>query len=86
MAGQYVSSIGKPIANAHAYILGDHMELLPIGATGELYIGGILLAEGYLNNQELSSAKFVANPFKESEKYTVPEILQNGLQMVRLNF
>ncbi|MCS3530108.1 amino acid adenylation domain-containing protein [Chryseobacterium sp. JUb7] len=68
VAGQYVSSIGKPIANAQAYILGDHMELLPIGATGELYIGGILLAEGYLNNQELSSAKFVANPFKESEK------------------
>jgi len=44
------------------------MELLPIGATGELYIGGTLLAKGYLNNQELTDSKFVVNPFMETEK------------------
>jgi amino acid adenylation domain-containing protein/thioester reductase-like protein len=66
--GQYVSAIGKPIANTQAYILGEHMELLPIGATGELYIGGTLLAKGYLNNQELTDSKFVVNPFMETEK------------------
>ncbi|MEN4759601.1 amino acid adenylation domain-containing protein [Chryseobacterium sp. C39-AII1] len=66
--GEYVSTIGKPIANAQAYILGEKMELLPIGATGELFIGGTLLAKGYLNNEELTSAKFVVNPFNENEK------------------
>ncbi|MBK1896172.1 non-ribosomal peptide synthetase family protein [Chryseobacterium paridis] len=66
--GTYVSSIGKPIANATAYILGNQMELLPIGATGELYIGGALLAKGYLNNEELTSSKFIVNPFMETEK------------------
>jgi len=67
--GEYVSSIGKPIANAKAYILGDQMELLPIGATGELYIAGTLLAKGYLNNEELTASKFIVNPFMETEKF-----------------
>lgn len=68
LQGKYVSSIGKPIANATAYILGNQMELLPIGATGELYISGTLLAKGYLNNEELTSSKFIVNPFMETEK------------------
>lgn len=66
--GQYVSSIGKPIANAQAYILGEQMELLPLGATGELYIGGTLLAKGYLNNEELTTSKFITSPFTKKEK------------------
>lgn len=66
--GQYVSSIGKPIANAKAYILGEQMELLPLGATGELYIGGTLLAKGYLNNEELTTTKFITSPFTEKER------------------
>ncbi|WPO89274.1 amino acid adenylation domain-containing protein [Chryseobacterium sp. HR92] len=66
--GEYISSIGKPIANTQAYILGSQMELLPFGATGELYIGGVLLAKGYLNNEELTASKFITNPFMETEK------------------
>nr|WP_315031719.1 amino acid adenylation domain-containing protein [uncultured Chryseobacterium sp.] len=66
--GKYISSIGKPIANAGAYILGEQMELLPVGAVGELYIGGNILAEGYLNNEELTKANFMTNPFRETEK------------------
>ncbi|GEJ44898.1 non-ribosomal peptide synthetase [Chryseobacterium sp. ON_d1] len=66
--GKYVSSIGRPIANAKAYILGENMELLPVGAVGELCIGGNLLAEGYLNNKELTDSKFMTNPFRETEK------------------
>lgn len=65
--GKYVSSIGKPIANAKAYILSENMELLPVGAVGELFIGGDLLAQGYLNNEELTKAKFITNPFRETE-------------------
>ncbi|ROI01344.1 amino acid adenylation domain-containing protein [Chryseobacterium sp. G0240] len=66
--GEYVSSIGKPIANAKAYILNENRELLPVGAIGELYIGGDLLAKGYLNNEELTASKFITNPFRETEK------------------
>ncbi|SMC74092.1 non-ribosomal peptide synthetase [Chryseobacterium sp. YR221] len=66
--GQYRSSIGKPIANAKAYILNEQMEPLPIGAVGELYMGGTLLAKGYLNNEELTAAKFIVNPFNEIER------------------
>ncbi|WP_160138118.1 amino acid adenylation domain-containing protein [Chryseobacterium sp. c4a] len=66
--GQYVSSIGKPIANAKAYILSESLELLPVGAVGELFIGGDLLAKGYLNNEELTAVKFINNPFRETEK------------------
>lgn len=66
--GKYVSSIGRPIANAKAYILSENMELLPVGATGELCIGGSLLANGYLNNEELTNTKFITNPFNEKEK------------------
>ncbi|MDR6488048.1 amino acid adenylation domain-containing protein/thioester reductase-like protein [Chryseobacterium vietnamense] len=66
--GKYVSSIGRPIANAKAYILGENKELLPVGAVGELCIGGNLLAEGYLNNEELTRSKFISNPFTETEK------------------
>ncbi|WET48167.1 amino acid adenylation domain-containing protein [Chryseobacterium indologenes] len=66
--GKYVSSIGRPIANAQAYILGGNKELLPVGAIGELYMGGELLAKGYLNNEVLTNEKFIINPFKNEEK------------------
>lgn len=66
--GAYVSSIGKPVANAKAYILSENNELLPVGAVGELYIGGNILAKGYLNNEELTTLKFISSPFRENEK------------------
>ncbi|SHJ71338.1 non-ribosomal peptide synthetase [Aquimarina spongiae] len=51
--------IGKPIPNTEIYILGKNMELLPIGVPGELFIGGVGLAKGYLNNPELTKDKFM---------------------------
>jgi amino acid adenylation domain-containing protein/FkbH-like protein len=58
-------SIGKPISNTYIYILGQDQELLPLGATGELYIGGIGLARGYRNRPELTDQKFMPDPYRK---------------------
>nr|BFD32298.1 hypothetical protein GTC16762_19160 [Pigmentibacter ruber] len=61
--------IGKPYDNYKTYVLDSNLNLCPIGVTGELYIGGECLARGYLNNSELTSEKFIQNPFQtELEK------------------
>ncbi|WP_426090246.1 amino acid adenylation domain-containing protein, partial [Janthinobacterium sp. PSPC1-1] len=49
--------IGKPIQNIVLYVLGTQLELLPMGATGELHIGGVGLARGYVNRPELTAER-----------------------------
>ncbi|AUZ37550.1 hybrid non-ribosomal peptide synthetase/type I polyketide synthase [Bacillus sp. MBGLi79] len=60
--------IGRPAAHTDIYILDSHMNLLPRGAAGELYIAGKGVAEGYLGRKELTAERFVAHPFKPGEK------------------
>ncbi len=55
--------IGKPIANDQVYVLDPAGSPLPIGITGELYLGGIGVADGYLNRPELSAERFVPDPY-----------------------
>ncbi|HEX8332299.1 MAG TPA: amino acid adenylation domain-containing protein, partial [Segetibacter sp.] len=58
-----VLPIGKPVSNSQIYILNKEDELLPIGVVGELHIGGVQVARGYLNRAELTAEKFVRDPF-----------------------
>jgi len=65
---QNTLSIGKPIGNTRVYILSKNNDLLPIGEVGELWLAGDGVAKGYLNLPELTSQKFVANPFETDQR------------------
>lgn len=61
-----IESLGRPISNVEIYILDHDLQLSPTGAKGEIYIGGLILARGYLNQPELTAAHFVPNPFSSA--------------------
>ncbi|MGD9108807.1 MAG: amino acid adenylation domain-containing protein [Gammaproteobacteria bacterium] len=62
---QSLPHIGKPIDNVKCYILDKMQRIVPVGVIGELYIGGIGLAEGYVGQPELTKQKFIDNPLSD---------------------
>ena len=63
-----LSNIGRPIPTLTSYIFDSEQRLVPIGVTGELYVGGEGVARGYLNREELTAERFIANPYKPEER------------------
>jgi amino acid adenylation domain-containing protein/non-ribosomal peptide synthase protein (TIGR01720 family) len=57
------SVIGRPIPDLQVYLLDQNQQLLPIGVAGEMYVGGAGIARGYLNQPELTTQRFISNPF-----------------------
>lgn len=68
-------TIGRPIANKQAYILDGERQLAPIGAPGELYLGGEGVARGYLNRPELTAERFVSIPLADGVR---PRLYRTG--------
>ncbi|AFZ33413.1 Non-ribosomal peptide synthase (plasmid) [Gloeocapsa sp. PCC 7428] len=70
--------IGRPIDNIQLYILDQYLQPVPVGIPGELYIGGISLARGYLNKPELTAEKFIPNPFNRGNAIAESRIYKTG--------
>ena len=62
------TNIGRPISNTTCYVLDTNLKALPIGAIGELYIGGEGVGRGYLNQEKLTRESFIDNPFQSLEE------------------
>lgn len=83
---QEPSRVGLPLNHIAAYILDHHLQPLPIGVEGNLYLGGARVAKGYLNQPQQTQAKFIPNPLAGTNyKHQQAKYLFNtGTQAKRL--
>ncbi|MBV9789290.1 MAG: amino acid adenylation domain-containing protein [Chloroflexi bacterium] len=59
-------TIGTPLANTQIYLLDSQLQPVPIGVTGNLYVGGVSVARGYLNRPDTTAERFIPDPFSET--------------------
>ena len=59
-------TIGRPLTNVQSYILDDHLQPAPIGVVGEIYLGGMGIARGYVNRPAHTAESFIPHPFSET--------------------
>jgi acyl-CoA synthetase (AMP-forming)/AMP-acid ligase II len=81
------SIIGTTIPNWSIYILNNSQNILPKGAIETLYMGGIGLARGYLNNKKLTNQKFIPNPYqtKDQKQLNLNDKIYNSGDLARIN-
>ncbi|MCF6442984.1 amino acid adenylation domain-containing protein, partial [Pseudoalteromonas luteoviolacea] len=77
------SIIGRPLNDLSMYVLDDNQQLLPHGVVGELHIGGPGLARGYLNKPQLTTSRFIVNPYFNVSKPDSHPVLYRTGDMVR---
>jgi len=66
--------IGRPLPTARAYILDERLSPLPVGTPGELYLGGPQVSRGYAKQPELTSNRFLSNPFAPGRLYRTGDL------------
>lgn len=73
-------TIGSPMSNTTAYVLDENKKLLPMGATGTLYLGGDGVGNGYLNREDLTEERFTDNPFGAGKLYNTGDLAKWNAQ------
>jgi hypothetical protein len=79
----YKNNIGTPLANMSLYVLNSRLQLSPVGVGGELHIGGVGLAKGYLNRPDLTAEKFIVNPHYNHNEANSSKLIYKTGDLVR---
>ncbi|AKV71100.1 Non-ribosomal peptide synthetase [Microcystis panniformis FACHB-1757] len=73
------SVIGRPIPDLQVYLLDQHLQLVPVGVPGEMYVGGAGVTKGYLNRPELTTERFISSPFEKDEVIPQPPLIRGAM-------